>query len=91
MKPMAGIASFLRVILFSGIIATLFMLGGCYYPGYYDDSYYYPYDHSISFYPPAIDFYYSDRQTYFSYFGYPYFYPYYPYFYPGFVYDPRYR
>lgn len=90
MKKMVENASFPRV-LFSSIIATLLILGGCYYPGYYDDSYYHPSDHSISFYPPAIDFYYSDRHSAFSYSGYPFYYPYYSYQYPRHYYFPYYR
>jgi hypothetical protein len=90
MKPAAGTVSFERVLLFFGMIVTLLSLGGCYYPGYYDP-YYYPYDDGISYNPPAIDFYYSDRHSSFSYSGYPFYYPYYPYQQPRQYYYPYYR
>lgn len=79
MKKMADSISLPSLPILLAVFVAVLSLNGCYYPGSYDDSYYYPYDNSISFYPPAIDFVYSDRHSAFSYSGYPFYFPFYPY------------
>lgn len=79
MRKMADSISFLSVPFLLAMFLAVLSLNGCYYPGYYDDPYDYPYDSSISFNPPAIDFFYSDRHSAFSYSGYPFYFPFYPY------------
>ena len=79
--------AFLRqLLLLFGIISTLIISAGCYYPGYYPDASYYPSDPDILFYPPMITFYLKDRDVPSYYQGPPYYhyYPYDPYYTPAY-------
>jgi len=73
----------LQLIIFA---IALSALGGCYYPGYYQDASSYPDDPGIEASPPSATFYRDDTDVPIYYQGYPYYsyYPYYPYYPPDY-------